>query len=222
MIFPPGGIAVLEVYDKRMYDNYKTSTSSSSSNDNNDTNKKIEPIGTFGIIAQPGPPLQPFIETKQQLYSSTTMIDKDDNDNNDSTTQIDSDTSTDPDDLPRVGAIKYMSILPNYRGKNIGPSHIQASQGCNYIVLVADDKGTSTGSSTGSTTDPQSRLVQWYQRVGNYSIEPLLQDILGSPNSIHGTTMIAPTIQFQVNDNNEPIFVHQMNQHRPFGPRILS
>jgi hypothetical protein len=195
MICPPGGIAELQAYDKQ---------------------SNIL-IGKFGIIAQPGPPLQPFIDTVQQIYPSYST-----------TPKVSVDTKEEEDDdneeLPRVGAIKYMSVPTEYRKRNIGTlalqliSYIQSSQGCNYIVLVADDKsnnendnvGTSSTDNTDETLldqqNQQQRLVQWYKNVGNYTIAPLLQDLLGSPDAIYGTTMITPTIQFPINpDTNEPI-----------------
>lgn len=84
-----------------------------------------------------------------------------------------------------VGAIIYMFVEEAYRKKNVGSlaleviSLIHAIQGCDFTVLVADDNGS-------------GRLIQWYEEQG-YSKAPKLQECFGSPNGIHGVTMIAPT-----------------------------
>lgn len=84
-----------------------------------------------------------------------------------------------------VGAIIYMFVEEPYRKKNVGTlaldiiSLIHAIQGCDFTVLVADDNGS-------------GKLVEWYQENG-YTLAPKLQDCFGSPNEIHGKTMIAPT-----------------------------
>jgi GNAT superfamily N-acetyltransferase len=86
-----------------------------------------------------------------------------------------------------VGAIVYMFVEPDHRKKNIGSlaletiSMIHAIQGCDFTVLVVDDNGS-------------GKLVEWYKTHG-YSLAPKLQDVMGSPNAIHGVTMIAPTQQ---------------------------
>lgn len=84
-----------------------------------------------------------------------------------------------------VGAIIYMFVEEPYRKRNVGSlalevlSLIHAIQGCDFTVLVADDDGT-------------GKLIQWYEEKG-YSKAPKLQECFGSPNGIHGVTMIAPT-----------------------------
>jgi hypothetical protein len=91
----------------------------------------------------------------------------------------------DPKLMVRVGAIIYMFVEEPYRKKNVGVlaldvlSLIHAIQGCDFTVLVADDNGS-------------GRLVEWYLENG-YSIAPKLQECFGSPNELHGKTMIAPT-----------------------------
>ncbi len=90
-----------------------------------------------------------------------------------------------PQLMVRVGAIIYMFVEEPYRKKNIGVlaldvlSLIHATQGCDFTVLVADDNGS-------------GKLVNWYLDNG-YSLAPQLQECFGSPNEIHGKTMIAPT-----------------------------
>jgi hypothetical protein len=46
-------------------------------------------------------------------------------------------------------------------------------------MLVADDNGT-------------GKLIEWYHKNG-YQRAPQLQAMLGSPNAIHGVTMMAAT-----------------------------
>jgi hypothetical protein len=48
-------------------------------------------------------------------------------------------------------------------------------------MLVSDDNGS-------------GKLVDWYEQNG-YSKAPKLQEMLGSPDGIHGVSMIAPTNQ---------------------------
>lgn len=90
-----------------------------------------------------------------------------------------------PQLMVRVGAIIYMFVEEPYRKKNVGAlaldvlALIHAIQGCDFTVLVADDNGS-------------GKLVNWYLENG-YTIAPQLQDCFGSPNEIHGKTMIAPT-----------------------------
>lgn len=91
--------------------------------------------------------------------------------------------------LVGVGAIIYMFVEEPYRKKNVGSlaleviSLVHAIQGCDFTVLVADDNGS-------------GKLVKWYERHG-YTQAPKLQDCFGSPNGIHGLTMIAPTNRVQ-------------------------
>lgn len=86
-----------------------------------------------------------------------------------------------------VGAIVYMFVEEPYRKKDVGAlaldviSLIHAIQGCDFTVLVADDNGS-------------GKLVHWYEQHG-FTKAPKLQEIFGSPNGIHGLTMIAPTRQ---------------------------
>jgi hypothetical protein len=86
-----------------------------------------------------------------------------------------------------VGAIIYMYVEEPYRKRNVGSlaleviSLIHAIQGCDFTVLVADDNGS-------------GKLIQWYEEQG-YSKAPKLQECFGSPNGVHGVTMIAPTRQ---------------------------
>ena len=82
-------------------------------------------------------------------------------------------------------AIIYMYVEPEYRCSGVGSlaleaiGFIHAVQGVDFTVLVADDNGS-------------GKLVHWYIKNG-YSKAPKLQDLLGSPNAIHGTSMIAPS-----------------------------
>lgn len=92
----------------------------------------------------------------------------------------------DPQRIVRVGAIIYMFVEESYRKKNVGVlaldvlSLIHAYQGFDFTVLVADDNGS-------------GRLIDWYVENG-YAIAPQLQECFGSPNEVHGKTMIAPTV----------------------------
>jgi GNAT superfamily N-acetyltransferase len=84
-----------------------------------------------------------------------------------------------------VAAVVYMYVEPNCRKQNVGSlaleviSFLHAMQGCDFTVLVVDDDGS-------------GRLIDWYERRG-YEMAPKLQNVLGSPNGMHGPTMIAPT-----------------------------
>ena len=88
--------------------------------------------------------------------------------------------------LVGVGAIIYMVVEPEYRKRNIGTMAldvigcIHAIQGIDFTVLVVDDNGS-------------GKLNSWYEKNG-YSRAPKLQNILGSPDAIHGISMIAPTV----------------------------
>ena len=87
--------------------------------------------------------------------------------------------------LVGVGAIVYMFVEPEYRKRNIGVMALEvircihAIQGIDFTVLVVDDNGS-------------GKLNDWYEQNG-YARAPKLQNILGSPDAIHGVTMIAPT-----------------------------
>jgi len=87
--------------------------------------------------------------------------------------------------LVGVGAIVYMFVEPEYRKRDIGTLALEvircihAIQGCDFTVLVVDDNGS-------------GKLNDWYLKNG-YSKAPKLQGILGSPDAIHGITLIAPT-----------------------------
>lgn len=87
--------------------------------------------------------------------------------------------------LVGVGAIVYMFVEPEYRKRKIGTMALEvircihSIQGCDFTILVVDDDGS-------------GKLIDWYERNG-YSRAPKLQDILGSPNAIHGVSMITPT-----------------------------
>lgn len=91
--------------------------------------------------------------------------------------------------LARASAVIYMFVEPEYRGRSVGAlaletiGYLHAARGCDYTLLVANDK-----------SDHQS-LVQWYESHG-YARAPALQEVLGSPGGIYGTTMIAPTRQY--------------------------
>ena len=87
--------------------------------------------------------------------------------------------------LVGVGAIVYMFVEPEYRKRSIGTMALEvircihAIQGIDFTVLVVDDNGS-------------GKLDDWYEKNG-YLRAPKLQNILGSPDAIHGITMIAPT-----------------------------
>jgi len=87
--------------------------------------------------------------------------------------------------LVGVGAVVYMFVEPEYRKRNIGTMAIEvircihAIQGIDFTVLVVDDNGS-------------GKLNEWYEKNG-YSKAPKLQNILGSPDAIHGISMITPT-----------------------------
>lgn len=86
-----------------------------------------------------------------------------------------------------IGAIIYMFVEPEYRKKNVGImalqiiSMIHSIQGCDFTVLVANDGGS-------------GKLIPWYEQHG-YKPAPALQQMMGSPNGIYGTSMISPTQQ---------------------------
>jgi GNAT superfamily N-acetyltransferase len=120
-------------------------------------------VGRFGITTEPGPLTPPIQETVQTIYGLDANV------------------------AVRTAAIIYMFVEEDFRKRDIGVlalqviSLIHAYQGCDFTVLVADDKGS-------------GRLIEWYGRNG-FALAPNLQDIMGSPDRIYGTTMIGPTNQ---------------------------
>lgn len=122
---------------------------------------RYEKIARFGITTERGPSNAEIRETVSDIYG------------------IGKEYSV------GVGAIIYMFVEPPFRKKNVGGlalqvvSLVQAAQGCDFTVLVADDDGS-------------GKLLGWYEKNG-FQRAPKLQDVLGSPNAIHGVTMIAPT-----------------------------
>jgi GNAT superfamily N-acetyltransferase len=82
-----------------------------------------------------------------------------------------------------IAAIIYMFVEPQYRGLGIGElaleaiSAIHTVQGCDFTVLVADDKGS-------------GKLIQWYEKNG-FRIAPSLQEVFGSSDGL-GMAMIRP------------------------------
>lgn len=83
-----------------------------------------------------------------------------------------------------VGAIIYMYVEPEYRGKNAGMlaleviSAIHSIQAIDFTILVADDNGS-------------GGLVRWYEDNG-FVRAPLLQEMMGSPDEKFGVSMITP------------------------------
>jgi len=83
-----------------------------------------------------------------------------------------------------VGAIIYMYVEPEYRGKNAGVlaleviSAIHSIQAIDFTILVADDNGS-------------GGLVRWYEDNG-FVRAPLLQEMMGSPDEKFGVSMITP------------------------------
>ena len=92
-----------------------------------------------------------------------------------------------------AGAIIYMFVEEDYRKRGIGEmalqviSWIQAQAGCGYTMLVANDNGS-------------GKLVSWYEDHG-FAKAPLLQKLLGSPDEVYGTSMIAPTSADSISEN---------------------
>ena len=82
-----------------------------------------------------------------------------------------------------IAAIIYMFVEPKYRGLGIGELALEAIaaihvvQGCDFTVLVADDKGN-------------GKLIQWYEKNG-FRIAPSLQEVFGSSQGL-GMAMIRP------------------------------
>lgn len=119
-------------------------------------------IAKFGLTTSRGPSHPLIDETIQELYGISASLDG-----------------------KGIGAIIYMFVEPEYRGKGIGTlaleaiAAIQSVQGCDFTVLVADDDGS-------------GKLIQWYQDCG-YKQAPKLQELFGSPEAKYGITMIRPT-----------------------------
>ena len=104
-------------------------------------------------------------------------------------------TTSTPTLVVRAAAIIYMFVEPEYRGRGLGQlaleaiAYLHAARGCDYTVLVANDK---TVAAPNSDDENQMKLVRWYERNG-YTRAPELQDVFGSPDGVYGITMIAPT-----------------------------
>lgn len=126
-------------------------------------------VGRFGILTQAGPCTH---ELKETVRGLNVFQQKDDH-----------------DEVVKAAAILYMYVEPEYRGRGIGHlaleviAALHAAWGCNYTLLVADDK----------TMDES--LIQWYEHHG-YIRAPLLQDMLGSPRKSYGVAMIGRTQPF--------------------------
>jgi GNAT superfamily N-acetyltransferase len=126
-------------------------------------------LGRFGIVTQSGPSTPSLVETVQNVYKIPECV------------------------FVRAAAIIYMFVEPSVRGRSLGAlaleaiGYLHAARGCDYTVLVANDKS------------PSQSLIQWYERHG-YSRAPALQSALGSPDGIYGVTMIAPTKTYIPND----------------------
>jgi GNAT superfamily N-acetyltransferase len=126
-------------------------------------------LGRFGIVTQSGPSTSSLVETVQNVYKIPECV------------------------FVRAAAIIYMFVEPSVRGRSLGAlaleaiGYLHAARGCDYTVLVANDKS------------PSQSLIQWYERHG-YSRAPALQSALGSPDGIYGVTMIAPTKTYIPND----------------------
>jgi GNAT superfamily N-acetyltransferase len=173
---------------------------------------KSKKIGRFGILTQPGPSTPELEATVETLFPHHHRQLRQNKDGDDP----DPDDDMRQPDPVRAGAILCMFVEPEHRGRNVGTlaleviRYIHAVQGCEYTILVADDRGRRIGSgapthdnvssgianrddSSTGIAPPRGRLVQWYERNGGYRCAPLLQEAMGSPNGEHGITMIAPT-----------------------------
>jgi GNAT superfamily N-acetyltransferase len=126
-------------------------------------------LGRFGIVTQAGPSTPSLVETVRKVYQIPECV------------------------FVRAAAIIYMFVEPSVRGCSLGAlaldaiGYLHAARGCDYTVLVANDKS------------PSQSLIQWYERHG-YSRAPALQSALGSPDGIYGVTMIAPTKSYIPDD----------------------
>lgn len=89
-----------------------------------------------------------------------------------------------------IGAIIFMVVEEAYRSRNIGTlaleviGAIQAHQGCDFTMLVADDNGSGD-------------LIKWYEGR-SFTRAPKLQDLMGSPNEQNGVSMIGFTREYGV------------------------
>jgi GNAT superfamily N-acetyltransferase len=123
--------------------------------------RKRRRIGKFGFTTEPGAPIPQIQAAVRDLYGR------------------------DPGVLVRTGAIIYMYVEPEYRGRDVGTmalqvmSLVQACQNIDFTVLVANDKGS-------------GRLLRWYEDRG-FNRAPDLQDAFGSPNARYGVAMMSPT-----------------------------
>mmetsp|Transcript_4803 Transcript_4803/g.9163 ORF Transcript_4803/g.9163 Transcript_4803/m.9163 type:complete len:271 (-) Transcript_4803:2-814(-) len=119
-------------------------------------------IAKFGLTTSRGPSHPLIDETIQEFYGVSASLDG-----------------------KGIGAIIYMFVEPEYRGKGIGTlaleamAAIQSVQGSDFTVLVADDNGS-------------GKLIKWYEDCG-FQQAPKLQEIFGSPDAKFGITMIRPT-----------------------------
>jgi len=140
-----------------------------------DSNKKV---GRFGILTKAGPSTVELEQAVRRIYHM---------DNNNVTPTL----------VVRAAAIIYMFVEPDFRGRGLGRlaleaiAYLHAARGCDYTVLVADDK-TVAAQNSDDDDENQMKLVRWYERNG-YTRAPELQDVLGSPDGVYGITMIAPT-----------------------------
>lgn len=119
-------------------------------------------VGRFGITTISGPPASPINQSVEQIYGI----------------QLDGRQVS-------SAAIIYMFVEDTFRQRGVGTlalqviSTIHGLQGCDFTLLVADDKGS-------------GKLVHWYEQHG-FTQAPLLQEMLGSPSQQYGVAMIAPT-----------------------------
>lgn len=127
------------------------------------SSKRYQKIGRFGFTTERGPSIPPISETVDDLYGIKQGL------------------------IVGTGAIIYMYVEEPHRKKNVGAlaleviSLIQAIQGCDFTVIVADDDGS-------------GKLISWYEDHG-YKKAPKLQTVFGSPDAKYGLTMISPTRQ---------------------------
>ncbi|GFH59437.1 hypothetical protein CTEN210_15913 [Chaetoceros tenuissimus] len=119
-------------------------------------------IAKFGFTTNRGPSAPPIDETIEEYFGVSKSIDG-----------------------KGIGAIIYMFVEPEFRGRGIGTlaleaiAAVQIVQGCDFTVLVADDDGS-------------GKLIKWYEDYG-YKQAPRLQNLFGSPDAEFGITMIRPT-----------------------------
>lgn len=161
-------------------------------NKNNGQRRRLTKAGRFGITVQAGPPHPLIQSTIQDLFFGNNSKNYD-NDNNNGCSEIISSCRS-----RTTAAIIYMFVEPVYRGCNLGVLALQviaflhgSVADCDYTMLVADDKSGSA--SAASAGGHEHRLVAWYEREGGFVRAPALQELMGSPNQIHGFSMIGPT-----------------------------